>query len=75
MHGYSGKILRINLTTQEVNKEPLDEKFARKYVGGQGFGAKILYSEVPEGLDSFEPGNKIIFAVGPLAGSKWPGSS
>jgi aldehyde:ferredoxin oxidoreductase len=42
MYGYSGKILRVNLTEKKIIEEPITRVFARSYVGGQGFGAKIL---------------------------------
>lgn len=75
MYGYVGKILRIDLSRKQIKEEELNEAFARKYIGGRGFGAKILYSEVPEGIDSFSEDNKIIFAVGPFEGTNLPGSA
>ena len=35
--GYSGQILRVNLSDGTVSKEETDERFCRKYVGGAGF--------------------------------------
>jgi len=75
MYGYSGKILRVNLTEKKIIEEPITMDFARNYVGGQGFGAKILYSELPAGTNCFAPENKIIFAVGPFEGTSLPGSA
>jgi len=70
--GYMGKILRVNLTSGEVKDETLDQTMARDYIGGAGFGAKILYDEVDPTVDALGPDNKIIFATGPLSGTRHP---
>ena len=62
--GYWGKILRVNLTTHEVKVEPLSEEFPRKYLGGVGFGTRVLYDEVPAGTDPLGPENKMIITPG-----------
>lgn len=69
MKGYAGKILRVNLSTGKVEKETLTEQFARQFLGGKGFGGKILYDEVPPGTDPFSPDNRIILSNGPLTGT------
>ncbi|UCF91057.1 MAG: aldehyde ferredoxin oxidoreductase family protein [Desulfobacterales bacterium] len=66
--GYNGQILRVNLTNQTTKIEPIDPSFCRKYIGGAGFIAYYLLSEVPPGIDPLEPANKLIFAAGPLTG-------
>ena len=68
--GYMGRILRVNLTSEEINDMTLDEKTLRQYVGGVGLGAKILYDEVPPGVEWNDPENRIIFATGPLSGTR-----
>ena len=73
--GYSGKILRINLTNQSVKTEDLSEKLARSFIGGAGFGIKLLYDEVKKGADPLGPENKLIFAPGPLSGTSVPCAS
>jgi aldehyde:ferredoxin oxidoreductase len=44
--GYTGKILRINLTNKTSKEEPLPEAVARDFMGGAGFGIKYLFDEV-----------------------------
>jgi aldehyde:ferredoxin oxidoreductase len=68
LYGYSGKIARIDLTKGKVLIEPLREDFARQYIGGKGFGAKILYDELKPKIDPYEPSNLLIFATGPVNG-------
>jgi len=74
IYGYGGKILRIDLTNEQVTKEYLDEAILRKWVGGTGLGAKYLYDEVPAGVEWDEAGNRLILASGPLGGTSIGGS-
>jgi len=74
MFGYCGKLLRVDLTKGKATTDSLDEKWARKYLGGRGLGARILFDEVPAGADPLGPENKLIFAMGPLAGTSAPAS-
>jgi aldehyde:ferredoxin oxidoreductase len=73
--GYTGRILRINLTDGSIKTEPLAEDLARAYIGGAGFGIKLLYDEVKKGVDPLSPENKLIFASGPLSGTSVPCAS
>ncbi len=54
---------------------PLDEETARLYLGGKGYGARLLYDLTPAGLDPLGPANPLIFATGPLNGSVAPQSN
>ena len=74
IYGYGGKLLRIDLTNEQVTKEYLDEAMLRKWVGGTGLGAKYLYDEVPAGVQWDEAGNRLILASGPLGGTSIGGS-
>ncbi|MCD6276436.1 MAG: aldehyde:ferredoxin oxidoreductase, partial [Thermoplasmata archaeon] len=65
MKGY-GKILRVNLGTGEIKKEDVDERIARKFLGGLGITAYYLYKEVPKGIDPLGEKNKIFIAPGLL---------
>jgi len=69
MYGWTGTVLRVNLTTKQVTKEPLREDWARDYVGGRGLGARYLFAEVDPKIEPFSPENKLIFASGPLTGT------
>ena len=65
--GWSGTILRVDLTSGKITRENT-EKYI-DYIGGMGFGYKIMWDEVPAGTKAFDPENKIIFGAGPLTGS------
>ncbi len=44
--------------------------YADRFLGGRGIAAKIYWDEVPPEVNAFDPENRLIFAVGPLAGFK-----
>lgn len=73
-NGWTGNILRVNLSTGKVSVESTADLY-KKYIGGMGFGYKILYDEVPAGTKPFDEANKVVIAVGPLTGSGAPCSS
>jgi len=73
--GYTGWILRINLTDKTFKKEELPLKLAKDFIGGAGFGIKLLYDELKPGTNSLGPENKLIFAPGPFTGTNVPCAS
>jgi len=75
MNGYGGKIIRINLSENKIEKSDLSQKFAKEYIGGRGFIAKILYDKLPSGVDPLGPENKLIMTTGPLSGVFWPSAA
>jgi len=75
LYGYTGKILRVNLSQRQISIEDEDPAVLRKYLGGMGLAAKILYEEVPPGVQWSDPENRIIFGSGPLGGTRVMGSA
>ena len=75
MYGYHGKTLHVDLTTQEVRWEPLAEDVLRRFIGGTGLGAYLLYRHCPAGIDPLDPANPLIFVTSPLVGSRLTTSS
>lgn len=68
-YGYTGTILRIDLTRQRIRREPLDMALAEKYVGGRGLTSYLLYREMDPATDALSPENKLMFGTGPLTGT------
>lgn len=66
---YCGRILRVDLSTKELQEEPIKEEWARKFIGGKGLGIRYLYDLVRPGTDPFSPQNVVIFMTGPLTGT------
>jgi len=71
----SGNLLRVDLARHTIRIEPLPEEFMKKYLGGRGLGAKILFDELRPGIDPLGRENKLIFAVGPITGAPFGGNS
>jgi aldehyde:ferredoxin oxidoreductase len=44
--GYTGKILKADLTTQTTESIPLPERLAEKYIGGVGIAAKLIHDSI-----------------------------
>ncbi len=69
-YGYTGKILRVDLTTGKIWTD--DTAKYKDYIGGEGIGYKIMWDEVPAGTEPYAPENRISFGAGPLCGSGVP---
>lgn len=72
--GYAGKLLRVNLTTNELTNVTFNEEILKQYLGGTGLGVKILFDEVDSKVDWEDPQNRLIIASGPLGGTRIGGS-
>jgi aldehyde:ferredoxin oxidoreductase len=72
-YGWTGKLLRVDLTRREWSIEKTDE-LAERFIGGIGFGYKILWDEITPKVGAFDPENRLVFATGPLTGTLAPTS-
>ena len=72
MNGYSGTILRVNLTTGAVTRQATDMKDAALYIGARGLADKLYIDEVDPKVDPLSPDNKLVFAPGPFTGTFAP---
>jgi aldehyde:ferredoxin oxidoreductase len=68
--GYMGKWLNIDLTRKKVKINDLDMAFAKRFLGGRGFGVKILYDMLEANTNPLTPANILVFATGPLTGGR-----
>ena len=55
MNGWIGRVLRVDLAKRTAAVEPLNEEWARDYVGGRGLGSRYLYEEVDPNVDPLSP--------------------
>jgi aldehyde:ferredoxin oxidoreductase len=74
-YGWTGNVLRVDLSQPLVTVEVLDRPSAENFIGGRGLGVKYLYDEIDPAVDALSPKNKLIFATGPLTGTGAPGGS
>ena len=73
--GYAGTILLIDLTRNEVKKEPSTSEPLKDFIGGLGLSVKLAYEHIRPGTEPLSPENTIIIGAGPLVGTLAPGSS
>jgi aldehyde:ferredoxin oxidoreductase len=64
-------LLRIDLTAERAASWAVPKQLER-YLGGMGYGTKILVDEVPPATDPLAPENKLVLTVGPLTGTLAP---
>ena len=75
MGGYAGQILYIDLSSGNIEKKPLDMQFARKHIGGLGFGTQIYLDLIKNDpvFDALSETNPFVLMTGPLTGMKMNG--
>ncbi|WP_243372346.1 aldehyde ferredoxin oxidoreductase family protein [Geotalea sp. SG265] len=70
MFGWTGKILKVDLTKGRCWREDIPPDFLHVYLGGRGLGVRLMRDYYR--LDPFDPQMPLIFAVGPLCGTAAP---
>jgi aldehyde:ferredoxin oxidoreductase len=75
--GYFKKHLHVNLTSGSAERRDLSDSFVERYIGGRGFGAKLVWDNLKKHgfkLDPLGPENLLVIAPGPLTGVYLPSS-
>jgi len=72
MTSWTGKLLRVNLTSGTCTVEDIPTEWMHEYIGGRGLADRYLYEELDPTVDPLSPDNKMIFATGPLTGTPAP---
>lgn len=62
-------MLRIDLSNRSYEIEEIPDEIIRKYMGGRGLGAYLLYRFVPPKADPLGEENHLIFTAGPASGT------
>jgi aldehyde:ferredoxin oxidoreductase len=73
--GYMGKILYVDLTSEQFEIKELELNAARAYLGGLGLNAWLMKYSYATGTDPLSPDNPIILGTGPLVGTGTPGAA
>jgi aldehyde:ferredoxin oxidoreductase len=68
--GYTGKLLIVDLSTNDVQVEPLNMDWAKTYIGGTGLATRYLYEEIDASTRPQDPQNPLIFMTGPVCGTR-----
>jgi len=69
VHGYNNRTLYVNVGSGEIKEKPVSDEMRRKFVGGKGFGLKLLWDAVNEETRWDSPENEINIATGPIGGN------
>ncbi len=69
------KALFVNLSTGAIEKKIITEELRRKFLGGRGIDAYILYSRIKPGIDPLGPENVLSIGAGILVGTGMPSSA
>jgi aldehyde:ferredoxin oxidoreductase len=60
------KLAAVDLTTGKIEITPISLEVRKKFLGGRGLAAYLLYKHVKPGVDPMGPDNAVIFSAGPL---------
>lgn len=60
------KIAYINLSTGQTEIKPIPLELRKKFIGGRGLDAYLLYNHTPQGCDPLSPENPLIISGGLL---------
>ncbi|HZY44949.1 MAG TPA: aldehyde ferredoxin oxidoreductase N-terminal domain-containing protein, partial [Anaerolineae bacterium] len=66
------KLLKIDLTTQQITTQSIDPRWAEDFIGGSGLAARILWDSLTPSIDPLGPDNPLLFMNGPLTGLAGP---
>ncbi|MFX1243676.1 MAG: aldehyde ferredoxin oxidoreductase family protein [Promethearchaeota archaeon] len=72
MFGWTGKLLRVDLTAQRFTEESISKEVLSQFLGGKGLGTYFLYRETPPRADPLGPKNRFYLAAGPAQGTRVP---
>jgi len=63
------KIAYIDLTSAAIETKPIPLQMRKKYLGGRGLDAYLLYNHTEAGVDALGPGNVLLISAGILGGT------
>lgn len=66
--GYTDKILYINVSTPEVSDKDVPPAMKEKFIGGKGYGLRLLWDATTPETKWDNPENEIIISSGPIGG-------
>jgi aldehyde:ferredoxin oxidoreductase len=72
MDGYAGKMVYADLSAGNVTIRPTPPELKQQYMGGRGFGIRLLTDMVDPKIDPLGEKNVLVFAAGPLTGTGIP---
>jgi len=68
LKGYTDKILYINTGTAEVTAKDVPPEMKEKFIGGKGYGLRLLWNATKPDTKWNDPDNEIVISSGPIGG-------
>ena len=73
--GYSNRTLKIDLSKNKIEINPVTDQMKKLWIGGKGFDLWLMLQEVDKNTKWDSPQNPICMSSGPLGGTtSFPGS-
>ncbi len=66
--GYNNRTLYINVGSGEILEKPVTQEMKEKFIGGKGFGLKLLWEATRPETRWNDPENEIVINTGPICG-------
>lgn len=66
--GYTDKVLYINISDNEIREKPVPAKMKEKFIGGKGYGLRLLWDATRPDTKWDDPENEINICSGPIGG-------
>ena len=66
--GYTDKILYVNVGTREIKEKDVPVEMKEKFIGGKGYGLRLLWDATKPFTKWDDPENEIIISSGPIGG-------
>ncbi len=75
MESFHGRVLCVDVGQRSVQEERIDDAVFQEFLGGKGLGSHLLVNNTQAGFEPYSPDNVIVFAIGPVTGTRVFGSS
>jgi len=66
--GYNNRTLYVNVGTHEILERPVSQEMKDKFIGGKGFGLRLLWDATKPDTKWSDPENEIVINTGPICG-------
>ena len=73
--GYMGRVLKIDLTTQQISDYPFSDRERELFIGGKSMADKILYDNLTGKEEALSEENLLVITTGPFTGTGAPCSN
>lgn len=66
--GYNNRTIYVNVGTHSIMEKPVSQQMKEKFIGGKGFGLRLLWDATTPTTKWNDPDNEIVIGMGPICG-------